>query len=240
MLGSKKGINATGAARIASLLGAPLRVTNLHESNARQYTTLPACLQQSCWLRPIGPTADAACKEYLIRGLVSKNLVAWRRHFGRRLTVLRLEDVFSNLTRTAHVLAAMVGVPMPTAEWQQQALSQLLAKDGCFHHCQTAKVNQTEHLHVMNAAAERKLVAFYAADQAALRRLEPSMRWPRFDTERARTKSSEASMGLDEGEESRSSSRLALTWRMHGGGPVITGEMSPGFAGKVQSGRVYS
>lgn len=185
MLGSKKGINATGAARLASLLGAPLRVKRLHESTARRYTTLPACLQQSCWLRRIGPGDDAACKEYLIRGLVSKNLVAWRRHFGRRLTVLRLEDVFSNLTRTAHVLAAMVGVPRPTATWQKQALSGLLAKDGCFHHCKTAKANQTEHLHVMNAKTERKLVAFYAADQAALRRLEPSMRWPRFDTEGA-------------------------------------------------------
>ena len=207
LLGSKKGINATGAAQIASLLGAPLRVTSLHESNARQYTTLPACLQQSCWLRPIGRTADAGCKEYLIRGLVSKNLVAWRRHAGRRLAVLRLEDVFSNLTRTARVLAAMVGVPMPTATWQQQALSQLLAKDGCFHGCQTAKVNQTEHLHVMNAAAERKLVAFYAADQAALRRLEPSMRWPRFDTERARLQTPEATAELEEGTRSRPASR---------------------------------
>ena len=33
----------------------------------------------------------------------------------------------------------------------------------------------------MNAATERKLVAFYADDQAALRELQPDLRWPRFD-----------------------------------------------------------
>ena len=130
----------------------------------------------------------------------------------------------------------MVGVPMPTATWQQQALSQLLAKDGCFHHCQTAKVNQTEHLHVMNAAAERKLVAFYAADQAALRRLEPSMRWPRFDTERARVRTPEATAEPEEGEESPG---LAMTWRVRGGA-LMKGQLSPSFAKKVRDGTVYA
>ena len=157
-----------------------MRVNRLAKDLAQAYTPWPPCLRSSCWLTQVDPETPA-CKEYLVKGLVAKVLGLWRARYGRALSVVRLEDVFANLTRTAHTLAAMTGMPPPTARWQQQQLTELEAKGGCFHACSQDKANQTQVLHRMNAVTERKLVAFYAADQAALRRFDPSLRWPRFD-----------------------------------------------------------
>ena len=89
--------------------------------------------------------------------------------------------MLDHLGRAAATLAAMLGLPRPSAAWQRRALEELRARGGCFHACGTGKANQSDLLHRMNAATERKLVAFYADDQAALRELQPDLRWPRFD-----------------------------------------------------------
>ena len=180
ILGARRGINATGAARIAGMLGTQLRVARLAREMAETYTRWPPCLQRSCWLSTVDPDAPA-CKEYLVKGLAANVIGLWRARYGRALTVVRLEDIYSNLTNTAFALAAINGVPRPTALWQRQALAKLEAQGGCFHACKQEKANQSQLLHRMNSVTERKLMAFYAADQAALRRLDPNLRWPRFD-----------------------------------------------------------
>ena len=61
LLGSKRGINASGAAQVAAMLGTPLRARQLAPSLVRSYTRWPACMQHSCWLSPVGER-DPACK----------------------------------------------------------------------------------------------------------------------------------------------------------------------------------
>ena len=180
LLGAKRGINASGAARVAAMLGTPLRVTRLTKELAQTYVRWPPCLISSCWLAPVDPKA-AACKEYLVKGLTAKVLGLWKARYGNALTILRLEHTFADLGRAANTLATMTGMPPPTASWQRKGLAELVARGGCFHACKQSKANQSQVLHRMNAATERKLVAFYADDQAALRQLQPDLRWPRFD-----------------------------------------------------------
>ena len=180
LLGARRGINASGAVRVAAMIGTPLRVTRLTKELARSYVRWPPCLASSCWLSAVDPQAPA-CKEYLVKGLSAKLLGLWKARYGSALTVLRLEHMFDHLGRAASTLAAMTGMPQPSAAWQRSAIEELRARGGCFHACGTGKANQSDLLHRMNAATERKLVAFYADDQAALRELQPDLRWPRFD-----------------------------------------------------------
>ena len=180
LLGAKRGINASGAARVAAMLGTPLRVTRLTKELAQTYVRWPPCLRASCWLSKVDAEAPS-CKEYLVKGLAAKVLGLWKQRYGPALQILRLEHIFADLNSTARTLAAMHGMPPPTSPWQQRGLAELVAKGGCFHACGTDKANQSHVLHRMNAATERKLVAFYADDQAALRQLQPDLRWPRFD-----------------------------------------------------------
>ena len=180
LLGEKRGINASGAARLAAMIGTPLRVTRLAKELAQAYVRWPPCLRSSCWLAPVDPEAPA-CKEYLVKGLSAKVVGLWKARYGSALTILRLEHMFDDLGRAASTLATTTGMPPPTAPWQRKGLAELHARGGCFHACKTDKANQSHLLHRMNAATERKLVAFYADDQAALRQLQPDLRWPRFD-----------------------------------------------------------
>ena len=180
LFGAKRGINASGAARVAAMIGTPLRVTRLTKELAQAYVRWPPCLRSSCWLSPVDPEAPA-CKEYLVKGLTAKVVGLWKARYGSALTILRLEHMFDDLSRAASTLASMSGMPPPTAPWQRKGLEELHARGGCFHACKTDKANQSHLLHRMNAATERKLVAFYADDQAALRQLQPDLRWPRFD-----------------------------------------------------------
>ena len=73
LLGARRGINASGAARVAAMIGTPLRVTRLTKELAQSYVRWPPCLAASCWLSAVEPQAPA-CKEYLVKGLSAKLL----------------------------------------------------------------------------------------------------------------------------------------------------------------------
>ena len=61
LLGARRGINASGAARVAAMIGTPLRVTRLTKELAQSYVRWPPCLAASCWLSAVEPRAPA-CK----------------------------------------------------------------------------------------------------------------------------------------------------------------------------------
>ena len=104
------------------MIGTPLRVTRLTKELAQSYVRWPPCLAASCWLSAVDPHAPA-CKEYLVKGLSAKLLGLWKARYGRALTVLRLEHMLDHLGRAAATLAAMLGLPRPSAAWQRPELT---------------------------------------------------------------------------------------------------------------------